>query len=63
MWENAYLSTKNPKAYRTLKWALDPSCKLLASLYLRKCHRRTPKKLRFGGVLHLVSAYLHKVLV
>ena len=32
MWENAYLSIKNPKASRALKWALDPGCKLLASL-------------------------------
>ena len=32
MWENAYLSIKNPKASRALKWALDPSCNLLASL-------------------------------
>ena len=32
MWENAYLSIKNPKASRALKWALDPSCKLFASL-------------------------------
>ena len=32
MWENAYLSIKNPKASRALKWALDPSHKLLALL-------------------------------
>ena len=32
MWENAYLSIKNPKASRALKWALDPSRKWLASL-------------------------------
>ena len=32
MWENAYLSIKNPKASRALKWALNPGCKLLASL-------------------------------
>ena len=32
MWENAYLSIKNPKASRALKRALDPSHKLLASL-------------------------------
>ena len=32
MWENAYLSIKNPKASRALKWALDPGRKLLASL-------------------------------
>ena len=32
MWENAYLSIKNPKASRALKWALDPSHKLLTSL-------------------------------
>ena len=32
MWENAYLSIKNPKASRALKRALDPSRKLLASL-------------------------------
>ena len=32
MWENAYLSIKNPKASRALKWALDPGHKLLASL-------------------------------
>ena len=32
MWENAYLSIKKPKASRALKRALDPSCKLLASL-------------------------------
>ena len=25
MWENAYLSTKNQKASRALKWALDPA--------------------------------------
>ena len=31
-WENAYLSIKNPKASRALKWALDPGRKLLASL-------------------------------
>ena len=28
MWENAYLSIKNPKASRALKWALDPSLKI-----------------------------------
>ena len=33
MWENAYLSIKNPKASRALKWALDPSRKLLALLH------------------------------
>ena len=33
MCENAYLSIKNPKASRALKWALDPSCRLLASLH------------------------------
>ena len=32
MWENAYLSIKNPKAARALKQALDPGCKLLALL-------------------------------
>ena len=32
MWENAYLSIKNPKASRALKRALDPSHKLLTSL-------------------------------
>ena len=32
MCENAYLSIKNPKASRALKWALDPSPRLLASL-------------------------------
>ena len=32
MWENAYLSIKNPKASRALKQALNPGCKLLASL-------------------------------
>ena len=32
MWENAYLSIKNPKASRALKQALDPGRKLLASL-------------------------------
>ena len=32
MWENAYLSIKNPKASRALKRALDPHRKLLASL-------------------------------
>ena len=32
MWENAYLSIKNPKASRALKRALDPGHKLLASL-------------------------------
>ena len=32
MWENAYLSIKNPKASRALKRALDPGCNLLASL-------------------------------
>ena len=32
MWENAYLSIKNPKASRALKRALDPGVKLLASL-------------------------------
>ena len=32
MWENAYLSIKNPKASRALKRALDPGRKLLASL-------------------------------
>ena len=26
MEENAYLSIKNPKASRALKWALDPGC-------------------------------------
>ena len=31
MCENAYLSIKNPKASRALKWALDPSRRLLAS--------------------------------
>ena len=33
MWENAYLSIKNPKASRALKQALDPGCKLLTSLH------------------------------
>ena len=28
MWENAYLSIKNPKASRALKQALDPSHRL-----------------------------------
>ena len=32
MWENAYLSIKNPKASRALKQALDPGHRLLASL-------------------------------
>ena len=32
MCENAYLSIKNPKASRALKWALDPGCRMLASL-------------------------------
>ena len=32
MWENAYLSTKNPKASRALKQTLDPGRKFLASL-------------------------------
>ena len=32
MWENAYLSIKNPKASRALKRALDPGRKLLTSL-------------------------------
>ena len=32
MWENAYLSIKNPKVSRALKWALDPCHKLLALL-------------------------------
>ena len=32
MCENAYLSIKNPKASKALKRALDPSCRLLASL-------------------------------
>ena len=32
MWENAYLSIKNPKASRALKLALDPGCRMLASL-------------------------------
>ena len=32
MWENAYLSIKNLKASRTLKWPLDPGHRLLASL-------------------------------
>ena len=32
MWENAYLSIKNPKASRALKRALDPTRKLLALL-------------------------------
>ena len=32
MWVNAYLSIKTPKVSRALKWALDPSCKLLALL-------------------------------
>ena len=32
MCENAYLSIKNPKASRALKWALDPSGRMLASL-------------------------------
>ena len=32
MCENAYLSNKNPKASRALKWALDPGHRLLASL-------------------------------
>ena len=32
MWQNAYLSIKNPKASRALKQALDPGRKLLASL-------------------------------
>ena len=32
MWENAYLSIKNPKASRALEWALDPCHKLLTLL-------------------------------
>ena len=32
MCENAYMSIKNPKASRALKWALDPGHRLLASL-------------------------------
>ena len=32
MWKNTYLSIKNPKASRALKWALDPDHILLASL-------------------------------
>ena len=32
MRENAYLSIKNPKASRALKWALDPGRRMLASL-------------------------------
>ena len=32
MWENAYLSIKNPKASRALKRALDPGHNLLTSL-------------------------------
>ena len=32
MCENAYLSIKNPKASRALKWALDPGHRMLASL-------------------------------
>ena len=32
MCENAYLSIKNPKASRALKWALDPHRRLLTSL-------------------------------
>ena len=32
MWENAYLNIKNPKASTTLKQALDPGRRLLASL-------------------------------
>ena len=32
MWDNAYLSIKNAKASGTLKQALDPGPKLLASL-------------------------------
>ena len=32
MWKNAYLSIKNLKASRALKWALDPHHKLLTSL-------------------------------
>ena len=40
MWENAYLSIKNPKASRALKRALDPGHKLLAPL----------ARLRFGYV-------------
>ena len=32
MCQNAYLSIKNPKASRALKWALDPSRRMLASL-------------------------------
>ena len=33
MWENAYLSTKNPKSSRALKQAKDPGHKLLTSLH------------------------------
>ena len=32
MCENAYLSIKNPKVSRALKWALDPGRRMLASL-------------------------------
>ena len=32
MWENAYLSTENPRASRALKRALDPGCIWLALL-------------------------------
>ena len=44
MWENAYLSIKNPKASRALKWALDPGCKLLTSL----ARLRFPMSATFG---------------
>ena len=32
MCENAYLSIKNPKPSRALKWAMDPGHRMLASL-------------------------------
>ena len=35
-WSETYLSIKNPKASRALKWALDSSSRLLASLVCRQ---------------------------
>ena len=67
MWENAYLSIKNPKASRALKRALNPGWKLLTSL-MRLCFATSATfSLRTWGApldqildLHLILTHCRK---
>ena len=68
MWENAYLSIKNPKASRALKRALDPGRKLLALLaQLRFATSATFGLSTWGPPLdqildpHLIPVYLLEI--